>query len=312
MITIEENVPLAPFTSFEIGGPARYLATATTVAQLREALLFARTQRVPFAILGGGSNLLVSDAGFPGIIIRLKMNGVEITGCDIEAEAGVDFTGLVHRTAQLGLTGMESLAGIPGQLGGAVRGNAGAYGSSTGELTAKVTALDTETLEPVTLERAACGFSYRNSRFKKERRLVVVSARLSLAQGDPDLARQKVEATLAKRHARNLQCERSAGSFFMNPVVGDQELIRRFEENQKVRCRENRIPAGWLIDQAGLRNTRVGAAMVSGVHANYLVNSGGASALEIMELAALVKQKVRETMGVDLQEEVSCLGFAAA
>ena len=307
MITIEENVPLAPFTSFEIGGPARFLATATTVAELREALLFARRHRLPFAILGGGSNLLVNDAGFPGVVIRLKIEDVVVTGSDIEAEAGVDFTGLVHRVSQLGLSGMESLAGIPGQLGGAVRGNAGAYGSSTGELTAEVTALDTDTLELVRLEREACGFSYRNSRFKKERRLVVVSARLSLTQGDRELAIQKVAATLAKRHARNLQCERSAGSFFMNPVVSDRELIQRFEENQKVHCRENRIPAGWLIDQAGLRNSRVGAAMVSGVHANYLVNSGGASAREIMDLAALVKQRVREAMGVELQEEVSYL-----
>ena len=309
MIAIQENVPLAPFTTLKIGGPARFLATATSVAELREALLFARDKGLPFTILGGGSNLLVSDNGFPGVVIRLKMEGVGVAGCEIEAQAGVNLTELVQRTAQWGLSGMESLAGIPGLLGGAVRGNAGAYGSCIGEVTATVFALDAESLELFALERTGCGFTYRSSRFKRDPRLIVVSARLALTPGDPEAIRHKVEATIAKRTARHLQCEKSVGSFFMNPVVTDQELIRRFEEDQALRCRESRIPAGWLIDQSGLRNTGVGAAMVSARHANYLVNTGQASAEEMVRLACLVKKRVRDAMGVQLQEEVSCLGL---
>ena len=120
---------------------------------------------------------------------------------------------------------------------------------------------------------------------------------------------QKVEETVKKREARQLQCDRSAGSFFMNPVVADPELIRRFEADQGVRCREGRIPAGWLIDRAELRSCRVGAAMVSPKHANYLINAGDATADEMIRLASLVKMQVQAALGVQLQEEVSCLGF---
>lgn len=310
LCAVRENVPLAPFTSFNIGGPARFFATAGNATELREALLFARRKGIPFGILGGGTNLLVSDDGFDGLVIRLALDGVRVSGRSIEADAGVDLTELVKRTAQWGLGGMESLAGIPGLVGGAVRGNAGAYGSCIGEVTETVYALHAESLEILAVDRDDCGFDYRSSRFKRDPRLIVVSALLVLSPGDAGEIRHKVESTMAKRAARHLQCEGSAGSFFMNPVVTDPDLIRRFEADKQVRCRDGRIPAGWLIDQAGLRNTRVGAAMVSAQHANYLINTGNAGADEILRLAGLVKLKVREAMGVQLREEVSCLGFA--
>ena len=312
MIVIQKNVPLAPYTSFDIGGPARFFAAATSVAELREALLFARGEGLRIALLGGGSNLLVSDAGFDGLVIRLKLEGITVSGNEVEAQAGVELNGLVDRTAGWGLCGMESLAGIPGLLGGAVRGNAGAYGSSMGEVTATVFAIDAESLDLLAVDREDCGFDYRSSRFKRDPRLIVVSALLTLSPGDPEEIRRRVEATIARRTAKKLQCEKSAGSFFMNPVVTDVELIRRFEAEKEVRCRDSRIPAGWLIDQAGLRNTRVGAAMVSAEHANYLVNTGKASADEMVRLASLIKSGVRSATGVQLQEEVSCLGLSLA
>ncbi len=313
MIDIQKNVPLAPFTSLEIGGPARFLATVATLAELREALLFARDQRLPFRVLGGGTNLLVSDDGFDGVIVRLKFEQVRLAEDRVQAEAGVDLTWLVRRTAQWGLCGMESLAGIPGLLGGAVRGNAGAYGSCIGEVAEKVFALHAESLELKIMDREECSFAYRNSLFKREPRLIVVSALLHLSPGDAGEAEGRAEATIAKRIARKLQCQKSVGSFFMNPVVSDQELIRRFEEDQKVHCRDGRIPAGWLIDQAGLRGAKVGAAMVSSLHANYLINSDKASAREMVRLAGLVRSGVLDAMGVLLQEEVSYLGaFPAA
>jgi UDP-N-acetylmuramate dehydrogenase len=310
MATIEQNVPLAPLTSLHIGGASRFFAVARSLDDLREALLFAQSEQIPFAVLGGGTNLLVSDSGFDGIVISLKLCGVEVSGDRVRAEAGVNFTDLIRRTAGWGLSGLESLAGIPGLVGGAVRGNAGAYGSSIGEVTESVVALDIESLELVALPREACAFAYRSSRFKTEGRLIVISALLQLASGDAEEIGSRIEATIARREAKNLQCEKSVGSFFMNPVVTDPELIRRFEAEQGVTCREHRIPAGWLIDQAGLRNTRVGAAMVSAQHANYLINTGNATAAEMIELAQLVKRTVRGKMGVQLQEEVSMLGFS--
>ena len=309
MIDIQQNVPLAPFTTFGIGGPARFLARVKSLPELREALLFARGRRLPFGILGGGSNLLVSDAGFEGVAIRLELEEVLVSGDQLTAQAGVDLNALVQQSAELGLGGLEPLAGIPGLVGGAIRGNAGAYGSCIGELTASVRALQAETLELLEINRQECCFDYRSSRFKKDPRLIVISARLALSAGDPAEIRRKAEETIAKRTARHLQCEMSVGSFFMNPLVTDQTLIRRFETEQKVSCRNSRIPAGWLIDQAGLRNTRVGAAMVSALHANYLVNAGGARAAEVIALAQLIKTRVHAATGVQLQEEASCLGF---
>ncbi|GFO64586.1 UDP-N-acetylmuramate dehydrogenase [Geomonas paludis] len=307
-LDIAENVPLAPFTSFRIGGPARFLIGAHTQRELQQALRFAREMHLPFCILGGGSNLLISDDGFPGVAIRLLMNRVTRSGGMVQVQAGYDLTALVHRTVAWGLSGLESLAGIPGTVGGAVRGNAGAYGGAIGDVLATVSALDAATLKVVTLRRDQCAFGYRDSRFKRDPGLIVVGALLALAPGDPEEVSAKVTQTLAKREAKQLSCDQSAGSFFMNPVVDDAALIRKFEDEQGVRCRECRIPAGWLIDQAGLRNLKVGGAAVSHRHANYLVNTGSATATEMVQLARLVRKEVQVKLGVVLKEEVSPLG----
>jgi UDP-N-acetylmuramate dehydrogenase len=311
MITLQENIPLAPFTSFRIGGSARYFVQARSAEELREALLCARERGLGFYLLGGGSNLLVSDSGFDGLVIRVQFGAITREGPVIQAEAGADLTYLVHQAASWGLSGLESLAGIPGLLGGAVRGNAGAYGSCIAEVCTRVLALDGSTLEQVSLSREECLFNYRESRFKREPELIVLAAELTLQPGAPGEIRQRVEATLARRAARNLQCEKSVGSYFMNPTVEDSELIRKFESDQQVRSRDGRIPAGWLIDQVGLRNQRIGAAMVSALHANYLINTGNARAEEVIMLARLIKERVRAVTGVQLQEEVSRLGFPA-
>jgi len=309
-LIIERDAPLAPFTSLKIGGPARFFTRVGTPDQLRQALLFARREGVPFCILGGGSNLLVSDQGFDGLVIRLQLKGIRVSGHLVEVQAGVDLMALVQHTAHWGLSGLERLAGIPGLVGGAVRGNAGAYGSCIGDVVVKVQALDASTLGVITLDHDACAFEYRYSRFKCDPGLVVISALLELSGGAHLEIERKVEETVKRREARQLQCDRSAGSFFMNPVVTDPELIRKFETEQGVRCRESRIPAGWLIDQAQLRSSRVGAAMVSPRHANYLVNTGNATAEEMTRLARLVKSEVRASLGVLLVEEVSCVGFS--
>jgi UDP-N-acetylmuramate dehydrogenase len=191
-----------------------------------------------------------------------------------------------------------------------VRGNAGAYGGSIGELCAEVTALDAQSLELLRFPPEACRFGYRASRFKEDPGLIVVAARLRLKSAAPEEVRRRVADTLERRAARQLACNGSAGSFFMNPQVSDQGLVKRFEQEQRVRAREGRIPAGWLIDQAGLRSLRVGAAQVSPRHANYLVNTGGASARDLLDLARLVKARVKAATGVELKEEVSRLGFA--
>ena len=309
-IAIDENVPLAPLTSFGIGGPARYFATPRNVEEVRQALRFAQERELHFCMLGGGSNLLVSDEGFDGLAIHLVLNGVSRSDTTVEVEAGFNLTELAHRSVRWGLSGLEMLAGIPGTVGGAVRGNAGAYGGAIGDVISTVRVLDTASLELSTQTREQCAFAYRDSRFKHDPWLAVMGATLSLTPDAPEEIRARVEHTLAKREAKQLSCDRSAGSFFMNPVVRDAELVQRFEADQGVHCRECRIPAGWLIDRAGLRNLRVGGAAVSARHANYLVNTGDATAAEILELARQVKARVLQELGVQLVEEVSTLGLS--
>jgi UDP-N-acetylmuramate dehydrogenase len=310
MIPLKEQIPLAPFTSLGVGGPARYFAEARSLDELREALETARERGLPFYLLGGGSNLMISDRGLPGLVVRMLCDAVQRLPDGVRAEAGADLTALVHQAADWGLAGLEPLAGIPGSLGGAVRGNAGAYGGSISEVCAEVTVLDARSLELANFPPEECRFSYRSSRFKEDAALIVVAARLRLEPAAAEEIREQVAATLARRAARHLSCCGSAGSFFMNPLVRDRALLERFEREQQVRSREGRIPAGWLIDQAGLRSLKVGAAQVSPWHANYLVNTGGASARELLELARLVKVRVKAATGVELAEEVSRLGFA--
>lgn len=309
-LALEKDVPLASFTTFKIGGPARYLVRAATVAQLKEGILLARREGLPFCVIGGGSNLLVSDAGFEGVVIRVQHKGIRVSGDLVEVQAGVELMALVRHAMQWGLSGLERLAGIPGLVGGAVRGNAGAYGSCIGDLVLSVTALDTDSLEETVFDPDGCAFDYRTSRFKSDPRMVVLSARLKLDKAPRAEIERRIEETVRKREAKKLQCDLSAGSFFMNPRVTDPELLRRFETEQGARVRDGRIPAGWLIDQAQLRCLRIGGAMVSARHANYLVNLGTATAAEMTALARLVKAQVRASLGVELTEEVSCLGFS--
>lgn len=308
-IPVRENVPLAPFTSFGIGGPARYMAEVHDADGLRAAVRLARQRDISWCVIGGGTNIVVSDRGVNGLVIMMAAGAVEIAGSAISAGAGASLLAMVGGASANGLWGMEALAGIPGTFGGAVRGNAGAYGATVGELVEEVAALDTATLEIRTFSREECRFGYRRSMFKTRPDLVILSARLGLMPGEVERVRQAAAETIEKRGGL-LRSEKCAGSYFLNPEVPEGvPILRRFEEERKIRCRNCRIPAGWLIERAGLRGRRLGGAMVSERHANYIINTGAATALEVRQLAELVRRQVRETLGVELEEEVNYLGF---
>lgn len=305
---IQEKKSLAPLTSFGIGGPARYFVEAFTREELKEALLFAKERYLPYFILGSGTNVLISDRGFPGIVIKPELHGLTVMERSIQAETGVTLMEIVDRAAAHGLAGMEPLAGIPGTIGGAIRGNAGAYGASVGDLVQSVQILEAESMEIHDYLREQCRFEYRGSIFKNKPNLIVVGVRFMLSQGSTEALQQKVAAILTQRNAKNLQDEKSCGSFFMNPTVADN-LVKAFEADQKMACKNNKVPAGWFIDKLGLRGKRIGGAMVSEKHANYIINAGDATAEQIRTLVALIKEEVRKKMGVELQEEVNYVGF---
>jgi len=304
---IAEQVPLKEFTTFHIGGNARYFVEIVNEQELIGALSWAREKNISFFLLAGGSNLLVSDAGFDGLVIRIKNKDVHVEGCELRIDAGCNLLSTIRSAGEMGLGGWEKLAGIPGTVGGAVRGNAGAFGSEIQDFVTTVHALNTITLETKDFQNTECEFSYRHSLFKDHPEWIILFVQVRLAQLESKKVCESIEETIRERERRHLQNVRAAGSFFMNPVA-PQEVRDMFETEKGVKAREGRVPAGWLIEKVGLKGERLGGAIASLQHPNYLVNeSGHASAEEVRTLATKIKQAVKERFGIELEEEAVIL-----
>jgi UDP-N-acetylmuramate dehydrogenase len=285
--------PLKRYTAWKIGGPADALLEPTDAEELIEAVEMARGHGVPVTVLGGGTNVLVRDGGIRGLTIRLakSLTGVQIKGRSVSAEAGVLYPVLANTTAGSGLKGLEFATGIPGTVGGAVYMNAGAYGGETKDVLdwadvfqeGKVVRMhnDVETLQATSLRLA-----YRRSVLQDHPDWVVLRAGYTLEPGNPSELKASIKEFRAQR-MNGSPNRPSCGSTFKRPP-GD-------------------FP-GRVIEAAGLKGTRVGQIEVSPEHANYLVNLGGGTAREALALIELVKEKVRERMGIDLEEEVRVMG----
>lgn len=309
MVAIKKNVSLAPFTTFHIGGKADYFVETTGALDLAEAFEYAEAHALPVRILGGGSNVIFPDRGFPGLIIRMRDGGMQVFGEKILCGAGVPLFDVVRAAAGAGLAGMEHLAGIPGSLGGAIRGNAGAFGTEIGDVIVSVKVFTQDTGMVKEYGHDACGFGYRMSVFKKNPKLIILSAEIRLVPGEKDALEKTIDETVKLRESKHPQDMKCAGSFFMNPVVKSGKLRKEFEKDTGMVPRGDKLPAGWLIDHVGLRGKRIGGAMISKKHPNYLVNTGDATAEDVMMLASLVKTRVRDELGVRLREEVQFVGF---
>lgn len=318
---IREHVPLAPLTTFGIGGSARYFADIQNADELRAVLRWAEERRLTHHIIAGGSNLLVPDDGLDALVIRIVPNKNDGHSMSIirtttpiygsianvvGASAGCNLLELIRRTAEEGLSGWEKLAGIPGTLGGAIRGNAGAFGIEMGDVIASVSVFDKSSHEVYELSNEACEFSYRDSIFKREPDKTILSARFHLAGGDRYESEEIIRQTIAEREKRHLQNVRAAGSYFMNPTA-PLHVQKQFEMERETKTRQGRVPAGWLIERAGLKGARFGGAVASMQHPNYLVNENNATARDVHELAEHIRSVVESRFGVRLQEEVSIL-----
>jgi UDP-N-acetylmuramate dehydrogenase len=258
--------------------------------------------------------VLISDTGFDGLIIKIKSQpeGIKVVDSNfIESWTGNSLASVVTFAKDNGLNGLEWAIGIPGTFGGAIRGNAGAFGSSINDAVQKVRVLDLEGDEFKTkdLTKEECGFKYRNSLFKKDSKFIIVSAVLKLNKVDKEQVQKKMNEIMEKRNEKHPQGIASAGSFFVNPKITDPDLIGEFEKDSGKKSLDNIIPAGWLIQEAGLSGKRIGGAMISEKHANFIVNTGNATAEDIIMLASIIKQKVRTKFKVQLVEEVKFLGF---
>jgi len=309
-LDIQKNIPLAPLTTFKIGGNAEAYVQVQSVTEIVEAIEYAKNHKMPALLLGGGSNILFSDTGFPGLVIHLKAEAIEISHQKLTASSGANLLHVILALEGVGLAGMERLSGIPGTLGGAVRGNAGAFGSEISDFLKNVTAVNLRTGIVKSFTKDECHFAYRESFFKKEKDWAIVTAEFFLTTTAPTehlaTIRKETMAARESKHPQNAHC---AGSFFMNPLVHKEELLEEFMKDTGYPARGNKLPAGWLIDHVGLRGKKIGGAQVSPHHPNYIINTGNATASDVVMLASLIKTRVRDELGVRLQEEVQMVGF---
>jgi UDP-N-acetylmuramate dehydrogenase len=293
---VGSNVPLAPLTTFKVGGPAEWLVTLQRPDDVCRAIEIARRAGAPVTALGGGSNVLVADQGVAGVVVRL--HGGEVTTLSprlVRADAGVTINGLVRWTVSRGIAGIEAWAGTPGTVGGAVFGNAHFRGRLISELVERVRLIG-ESGAPIDVPVADMEFAYDFSRLHRTGE-VVLSVDLRVGTGDPDTLRAVARESLAFRKRTQPLESPSAGCIFQNP----QPSVDLVPEG---------IPysAGALVDRAGLKGARLGNAQVSTTHANFIVNAGGASADDIRSLITRCKSDVRARYGVTLREEIVYLG----
>ena len=339
-LDIRERVALGPLTTLGVGGAARFYARVETQAAVGEAAAWARERGVPLLVLGGGSNLLVADEGFGGLVAHVSMRGVSVNDAgEVEAGAGEPWDGLVASSVARDLAGFECLSGIPGLVGATPIQNVGAYGQEVRETIVRVRAVEVETGRAREFDNAACRFGYRESRFKLEDRgrFVVTSVTYRLERGRapavryPELARYLAErgraepsladvreAVLAIRRRKSMVLDptdpdsRSAGSFFVNPVVAP-EVADAIETDGMPRYAAPggvKLSAAWLIERAGFaKGYRRGNAGLSSKHTLAIVNLGGATAVEIRDLAREIGDRVCERFGVALTPEPVFVGI---
>jgi UDP-N-acetylmuramate dehydrogenase len=305
-LDIQENVPLAPLTTFKIGGPARYFVNVSNEEDIQEALAYAGARHLPFVVLAGKSNVLVPDEGLDALVIHIQGGKAQWQNETLLADAGCNLLSLIREAAARSRGGWEKLAGIPGTIGGAVRGNAGAFGPEIKDFVTKAHALNMKTGELKEFQNADCDFSYRHSFFKKNPDWVIVRVWLKLQEMESEKAKTLIKETIAEREKRHIQNVQAAGSFFVNPL-SPKEVQELFEKEKGMKSREGRVPAGWLIEKAGMKGARVGDAVASEQHPNYLKNDGKATAVEVKELAKKIKDAVRMKFGIELHEEAVVL-----
>ena len=294
------HVALAPLTTFKVGGPADWLVEAWGHAEVRTALELAAAAGVPVTMLGGGSNVLVADAGIRGLVVRVRGGAVEHVRSDaVRADAGVAINGLVRWTIAHGLAGLERWAGTPGTVGGAVYGNAHFEGRLIGDLVRRVGVVSREG-KTAALDQAAMAFGYDDSRLQHTGE-VLLWAEFAVEPGDPVRLREMARASLHHRKRTQPLALPSAGCVFRNPDPARASLPAGVPAS-----------AGALIDRAGLKGAGAGGARVSPVHANFIGNEGGATARDIRALVERCRTTVRERFGVDLEEEIVYLGEWAA
>ncbi len=290
MSVIKQNELLANYCTYRIGGPARCVFFAASEDEVVAGLETARENNIPFFILGGGSNVLFSDRGFPGLVLKMKNSFIEIQKKDFKENilavgAGTSLAELVDFTRRHSFTRLEWAAGIPGTVGGAIRGNAGAFDEAIGDRIIEIKTLEVSGrgIAPKIFTKEECTFGYRDSIFKKNRNSVIISALMRFPSGDGEEIAAAMRECLAKKATRQPLDFPSAGSVFTNPPG---------------------YFAAKLIEDCGFKGKIVGGAQVSEKHSNFIINRGNATASDVKNLIGQIKKAAREKFNVELKEEI--------
>ncbi len=307
-LTVSQNVALSRYTRFGIGGPAAILVETASPEAFGTVWRTAREAGVPVAVIAGGTNLIVSDHGFDGVVLRYTASDIQMEGPQVHAEAGAQLQELVDFTIERGLKGLETMTGIPGTVGAAVYGNAGAYGHSISEYVRQVCFFDGERAH--VFHNADCEFAYRESVFKRHKNWIVFSVKLELATADPVELRRTADEVRGIRDRKYPPEMKCAGSIFKNLVLAElpDNLARQMPERV---VREGKVPSAYFLEQAGAKGLKRGDIHVADYHANLIYNAGAGTAEDLCGLIAELKSRVRDRFGLELEEEVQYVGFPA-
>jgi UDP-N-acetylmuramate dehydrogenase len=312
----KENEPMSRHTNFRIGGPARFFVEVRSIEEIEQVVRIAEGR---YVILGGGSNMLVSDKGFDGLVIKMAMREIQLNKNRVQADAGVLMTMLSRKVADASLSGLEWAITLPGTVGGAVRGNAGCFGGETRDHL--VEALVLSEGKVVTRSNEELAFGYRESSIKSggvgsgfvgHSSDIVLSATFDLSRGESTKIKQTMESNLAKRKTTQPLDAGSAGCMFKNYEIVDETDLKNIQlhiELPEAMVTARQISAGWIIDRLDLKGFQLGGAKVSEKHGNFLLNTGNATADEVVQLIALIKTRARNAFGIQLQEEVQYVGM---
>lgn len=305
-IKLERDAPLSGYTRFGIGGPADIYAELNDPERFIDALRVAEGSGLETVVIGGGTNLIVSDEGFRGVILKLASDRISAAGTAVYVESGASLQRLVDFTVDHGLEGLETMTGIPGSTGAAIYGNAGAYGHSIAESLLTVRFFDGAEIR--TFDNAQCEFRYRESIFKKHKEWVVFSAVLNMRYGETASLRASSDRILSVRNQKYPPAMKCAGSIFKNFLVADlpERVVAEVPKNVII---EGKVPSAWFLEQVGAKGMKRGDIHVASYHANLIYNAGAGTAHDLVEIISELKDRVKSRWGIPLEEEVQYVGF---
>jgi len=306
-LTVSTGTPLSQYTRFGIGGPADLYAETDSIEAFIEAMAAARESGLPTMVIGGGTNLIVSDDGFRGVVLRLANHGIRAEGEIVYVDSGASLQTLVDFTVDRGLRGIETMTGIPGSVGAAVYGNAGAYGHSIQERVTRVNFFDGAAIRA--FGNAECEFHYRESIFKRHKDWIILSVELAMTSGDAAELRAQADKILTIRNNKYPPTMKCAGSIFKNFLLAELPAAVAAEIPPSVII-EGKVPSAWFLEQVGAKGMRAGDIHVADYHANLIYNAGSGTAREVVGIIDELKRRIIDRFGIPLEEEVQYVGFA--